>query len=155
VGDLARTDWIANVEYANTRVEIAAGERRRLMNVVDAAVMAAIREYGKPGQVRQDLVAIGRVVRLQHHLRNPPRIRFVADVNEPRKGEGDLGEGAGRRQLPRTRDAVRAAFVHEDDVGLLANLHVDRMLCSRAVLPCNRADERRLRIDPATILNIR
>src|SRR5436309_12271183 len=50
-------------------LEIAAGQRRRVLFVVDAAVVAAVRETGQPREIGNHLVAIRRIVHLQ--LRMP------------------------------------------------------------------------------------
>jgi hypothetical protein len=61
----------------------------------------------------------------QLELCNHHRLRFVADVDDPRR--------AGRR-------ACEPAFVDEDDVGPPRDRHRDRVLCGTAVRPRDRAD---------------
>src|SRR5690242_6259554 len=47
ISDLARMARIANVEDADPRLEVRACERRRVARIVDAAVVAAVREAGE------------------------------------------------------------------------------------------------------------
>src|SRR5262249_44645445 len=116
VGDLARTYRIADVEYANAGIEVAAGERRRLMIVVDAAVMRAVKEAGKARDVGYDLRAIGRIVRLEHQLGDDAWLRLVAHVDDA--GDRERQQAHVAYRLPRrNRIAAGTGLIHEDDVG--------------------------------------
>jgi len=61
VGNLLWMHRIANVEHPDAGVEVTAGERRCLLLVVHAAVVAAVHEYRQPGEIGQNLAAVCRV----------------------------------------------------------------------------------------------
>src|SRR6185295_2826169 len=92
IGDLAWPHRIADVEYANAGEEVAAGKRRRLVDVVHAAVVAAIGKAGLAENIGYHLGAIGGIVRFEHQLRNDHWISFVGDIDDPRKRERDVAE---------------------------------------------------------------
>src|SRR6185437_13890404 len=96
VRDLLRPRRVANVKDANARVEEAAGERRRIVLVVHATVVAAVGEDGQACQVGQDLSAVLRIVRFQHNPRYELRMLLVADVYDSRHWEERIARRACR-----------------------------------------------------------
>src|SRR5436190_21948747 len=68
IGDLARPNRIADVEYANPGIEVAARERGRLVLIINATVVAAVHEAAQSGEVGYHFVAVGGIVHLEHHL---------------------------------------------------------------------------------------
>src|SRR5262245_60434380 len=68
VGNFSRPDRIADVEHANTRIEVSTSERGRVAPVVHAAVMAPVSEGRQSDEVRYNFVAISRIVRFEHQL---------------------------------------------------------------------------------------
>src|SRR4030095_13818116 len=101
IRDLAWADWIADVEYANSRIEVTACERCCLVDVVHAAGMAAVGKRSQPGEVRQDLVAVRRIVHLQHDLRDYLGFGLIVDVDDPCQRERRQARGARGSELCR------------------------------------------------------
>src|SRR6266403_736371 len=87
VGDLFRMMRIAYVEYADARIEVAAGQRRCAVLVVHAAVVTAVREGRQAHQIRQHLAAVSGVVHLQRQPRHDLRLSLIANVDDPRQRE--------------------------------------------------------------------
>ena len=56
VGDLLRPFRVANVEDANARIKLIAGKGRRVLPVVDAAIVGAVGEDGETHKIGKDLL---------------------------------------------------------------------------------------------------
>src|SRR5262249_53398224 len=111
VRDLLRSSRVSNVEDADAGIEIAARKRRRVMTVVDTAIVTAIRKAGQSSQVGKHLGAVGRVVRLEHQPRYELRVRFVGDVYDARHVEHRQPCGA-RSLVSGHAVAASAAFFY-------------------------------------------
>src|SRR3989442_1441167 len=149
VGDFFRTYRVPDVEYAQAGIEIPAGERRRVMPVIDAAVVAAVGEGRQPHDIGQHLITVDGVVYLQGQPRHDLRGGLVADVDDPCHRERWKFGSARGLLLRGTAETARTAFIDEDDERLTTDLDVDRVLRDGAVLPKELADKLRLRIGRA------
>src|SRR5206468_2603954 len=78
------TKRIANIEYANAGVEVAARERSGMMLVIDAAVMTPIREDREADEIGLNRGAIRGVVDLEGQSRHDLGICLVANVDDSR-----------------------------------------------------------------------
>src|SRR6266851_1358335 len=117
-----------------------------MVPVVYAAVVAAVGETGQTYKVGEDLSTVGGIVHLQRKPRYDLWLGLIADVDD--SGHGVWRKSSRARALPlgRTADTARTRFIDEDDIGLAADLYVDRVLCGGAILPQERTDQPRLRI---------
>src|SRR3989442_8087943 len=146
VGDLFRTYRVTDVEYPQAGIEIPARERRRVMPVVDAAVVAAVGEDCQAHEVGEHLGTVGGVVYLQCQPRHDLRVGLVADVDDPCHRERRKSGRARGLPLGRTVDTARTRFIDKDYKRLAADLDVDRVLCGGAILPQELTDQPRVRI---------
>ena len=73
-------------------------------------------------------------MRLQHQPGDDLGIRLVADVDDPRHREWRESGIARSLVLREEAESARTRLVDEDDVGLAADLHIDRVLRATAVV---------------------
>jgi len=85
----------------------------------------------RPGQAHQvglHLGAVGRIVNLQCEPGHDLRLRFVADVDDPRHRERREAGRARRLLLGRAGATTRSTLVDKDHIGMAIDLYRDRVL---------------------------
>src|SRR5437762_1580389 len=116
VGDLLWPHGVTDIEDPYARVEVPTRKRRRMMPVVDAAVVAPVSEYPDVGcrDVRKRALAIHGIVRLQHQPGDDLGFSLVADVDDPRHREWRQSGVARSLVLRQEAESARTRLVDED-----------------------------------------
>ena len=116
VGNFLRTPRIAYIEHAHPGVEIGACERGCIVFVIDAAIMASVRENRQADDIGQHRAAICRIVCFQQHARDDFGMPFVSDVDDPRHREHGQTNAAGRLHICGCISSAAAEFIHPHEI---------------------------------------